>query len=128
MFQNSPAFSSFSVNNLEEAKVFYSDTLGLNVTEISQMGILNIKLANGGEVMIYPKDDHVPATYTVLNFPVQNTEEAVDQLTAKGIVFEQYHSEYLQTDAKGISREGGQSMAWFKDPAGNILSVLKMKK
>lgn len=125
MFKNAHAFTSFSVDDLEEAKKFYGEVLGLNVTEESDMGFLNVKLGSGGEVMIYPKDNHQPATYTVLNFAVDDVEKAVDELIAKGINFEQYPD--FKTNEKGISREWGQEIAWFKDPAGNIISVLKTK-
>jgi len=125
MFKNAKAFSSFSVDDLQKAKKFYGKTLGLNVTEYHDMGILNIKLATGGQVMIYPKDNHVPATYTVLNFPVENVEQAVDALIEKGVQFEIY--EGFDQDEKGISRTMGPTIAWFTDPAGNILSVLEEK-
>ena len=119
------AFSSFSVNDLKKAKEFYLDTLGLKVKE-GEMGILEIHMANGLELMIYPKENHEPASFTVLNFPVNNIEETVDELTKKGVKFESYNNEYIKTDGKGISRaEKGPNIAWFKDPAGNILSVLE---
>lgn len=124
MFKDTKAFSSFSVDNVQNVKQFYSQTLGLNVEEMDDM--LGIHLANGGEVMIYPKPNHTPATFTVLNLPVGDVEAAVDRLTALGVRFEQYDDENLKTDAKGISRgENGPAMAWFKDPAGNILSVME---
>ncbi|HVF69597.1 MAG TPA: VOC family protein [Xanthomonadales bacterium] len=128
MFKYTKAFSSFSVNDLHKAKEFYGKVLGLEVEEYEEMGLLNLKLATGGVVMIYPKgDDHVPAAFTVLNFPIDDVEKAVDTLTEKGVMFEQYTGE-LQTDEKGISRgENGPIIAWFKDPAGNILSVLEEK-
>lgn len=123
MLNNSRAFSSFSVDNLDRAKKFYGETLGLEVKEFKEMGILNIKFAGGAEIMIYPKDNHRPATFTVLNFPVKNVEKTVDELISKGINFEQYKE--FKTDEKGISREWGQEIAWFKDPAGNIISVMR---
>lgn len=123
MINNSHAFSSFSVNDLEKAENFYGKVLELNVKRYDDMGILNIKFSGGGELMIYPKDDHKPATFTVLNFPVEDVEKTVDELISKGITFEQY--EEFKTDEKGISREWGQEIAWFKDPAGNIISVMK---
>jgi predicted enzyme related to lactoylglutathione lyase len=126
MLKDSKAFGSFSTNDIVKAKEFYGQTLGLDVNEVEGMGILNIKFANGGEVMIYPKENHVPATYTVLNFPVDNIGQAVDELTNKGIKFEQYTGQ-IQTDEKGIARDPqGPAMAWFKDPAGNILAVGEM--
>ena len=124
MLQTSKAFSSFSVKNIEEAKSFY-ESIGLK-TKIGEMGILELELEGSENIMLYPKDNHEPATFTVLNFPVNNIDEAVDELISKGIKFEQYDSEYLKTDEKGISRgEQGPKIAWFKDPSGNILSVLE---
>jgi catechol 2,3-dioxygenase-like lactoylglutathione lyase family enzyme len=127
VFKNNQAFSGFSVDDLQKAKQFYSETLGMEAKELQPMGILEIKIANGSRVLIYPKPDHVPATYTVLNFPVKNIDEAVDALTQKGIRFEHYDDENIKTDAKGIARGNGRgpNIAWFKDPAGNILSVLE---
>ncbi|OGH02923.1 MAG: glyoxalase [Candidatus Levybacteria bacterium RIFCSPHIGHO2_01_FULL_37_17] len=125
MFKSSHAFSSFSVSDLVKAKEFYGETLGLNVEEDTEMGMLMLKFAGGGKVMIYTKENHEPAAYTVLNFAVSDVEKAVDELTEKGVVFEQYPD--FKTDEKGISREWGQEIAWFKDPAGNILSILKVK-
>src|SRR5262249_12703697 len=126
MFKNTKAFTSFSVNDLAKTKDFYSKTLGLNVTE-DDMG-LTLHLATGAEIFIYLKENHVPATYTILNFPVANIDQAVDELTAKGIKFEQYTGE-IKTDKKGICRSDSKSecpsIAWFKDPAGNILSILQ---
>jgi predicted enzyme related to lactoylglutathione lyase len=121
----SKAFSGFSVNDIAKARQFYSGTLGLDVSE--NMGLLTLNFADGYKVIIYPKPNHAPATFTVLNFPVDDIETAVDQLSKKGIVFEQYDMPDLKTDKKGIARspEGkGPDIAWFKDPAGNILSVL----
>ena len=126
MLRNSPAFSGFAVNDIKLAKAFYQDTLDLDV-ELGDMGILTLKLAGGSEVIIYPKPDHSAATFTVLNFPVKDIESTVDQLTAKGVKFERYDSAVpdLKPDAKGIYRGKGPTIAWFKDPAGNILSVLE---
>jgi len=123
MFKNTKAVSSFSVDDLQKAKKFYSETLGLDVTEGS-MGILNINLAGGGKIFVYPKPNHTPATFTVLNFPVADVEKTVDELTALGITFEHYDGQ-IKTDEKGIVRGGGPVIAWFKDPAGNVLSVLE---
>lgn len=127
MFKNTPAFSGFSVNNLTEAKKFYADILGVEVEERGAMGI-TLKLHNGYPVFVYPKADHVPATYTNLNFVVENIDQAVDELVAKGITLEHYPN---MTDEKGIARginvNMGPDIAWFKDPAGNILSVLQDK-
>lgn len=122
MFKDSKAFSGFSSNDIPASKRFYGETLGLNVSE--EMGGIGLHLAGGGEVFIYPKDDHVPATFTVLNFPVDDVEAAVHRLTKAGVRFEHY--EELGTDEKGIVRGGeGPTIAWFKDPAGNIISVLE---
>jgi predicted enzyme related to lactoylglutathione lyase len=117
------AFSGYSVDDIPKAKEFYGETLGLEVSEIPETGLLQVGIANGGQVLIYPKHDHKPATFTVLNFPVDDVEEAVDELTKRGVQFEHYEGD-IKTDAKGIARNGGPTLAWFKDPAGNILSVL----
>ncbi len=128
MFKDAAAFSSFSVDDLAKAKQFYGETLGLNVTEDPDMGLLDIKLATGGDVMIYPKDNHTPATFTVLNFPVNNIDKAVDELKSHGVTFESYDNDMIKTDEKGIARdEVGPVVAWFKDPAGNILAVMELK-
>jgi predicted enzyme related to lactoylglutathione lyase len=122
MFKDTPAFSSFSVDDIARAKVFYGDTLGLEVAE--PMGQLSLRLGGGGSVFIYAKPDHTPATFTVLNFRVDNIEQAVGELTRRGIAFEHYPN--MNIDAKGIARgDGGPLIAWFKDPAGNVLSVLQ---
>ena len=128
MFKNTKAFSSFSADDLKKAKQFYGQTLGLEVSETAEG--LGLQIAGGGEVFIYPKPNHEPSTFTVLNFPVDNIEKAVDELTARGVRFESYEGE-LKTDEKGIFRGSAQGagpdIAWFKDPAGNILSVLGKK-
>jgi predicted enzyme related to lactoylglutathione lyase len=118
------AFSGYSVDDIPKAKEFYGSTLGLEVSEIPESGLLQMEIANNGKVLIYPKDNHQPATFTVLNFPVDDVEEVVDELTNRGVQFEHYEGE-IKTDAKGIARNGGPMIAWFKDPAGNILSVLE---
>ena len=125
MFRETKAFSGFSVDDIAKAKTFYGDTLGLNVSE--EHGMLTLHLASGANILIYPKGDaHTPATYTILNFPVSNVDQAVDDLTARGVRFEIYDADDLKTDAKGVVRgSGGPAIAWFKDPAGNILSVLE---
>jgi catechol 2,3-dioxygenase-like lactoylglutathione lyase family enzyme len=123
MFKDSRAFSGFSVNDLEKAKEFYGQTLGLEVTEAN--GLLQLNIAGGTTILVYPKDNHVPATFTILNFPVSDIEQAVDALTARGVRFEHYNTGSLVTDEKGIARDGGPNIAWFTDPAGNILSVLE---
>ncbi len=125
MIKDTKAFSSFSVNDLEKAKVFYQNVLGLEVAE--NHGLLELHIAGSNPVMIYPKPNHVPATFTVLNFPVDDVEKTVDELTQKGVPFEHYDMEQLKTDEKGIARgNGGPTIAWFTDPAGNIISVLEM--
>ncbi|HEX9656737.1 MAG TPA: VOC family protein [Bacteroidota bacterium] len=129
MFKNTKAFSGFSVNDTQKARAFYGQTLGLDVSEDPAMkGLLHLRLAGGGEIMIYPKPDHTPATFTILNFPVDNVEKAVDELTRRGVRFERYDRANLKTDEKGIFHGGGPKIAWFTDPAGNILSVLEAKQ
>ncbi|HUC87123.1 MAG TPA: VOC family protein [Candidatus Saccharimonadales bacterium] len=132
MFKDVAAFSSFAVDDVPKAKEFYGQALGLEVTqrEDMPMPLLNIRLAGGGRVMVYPKDNHTPADFTVLNFSVDNIEEAVDELTKHGVQFEHYSEGPIKTDAKGIARDEdgpGPSIAWFKDPAGNILAVMQEK-
>ncbi len=127
MFKNTKAFSSFSVKDLQKAKEFYSKTLGLEVKD-NPMGIMELQISGSSNIMVYPKPDHEAATFTVLNFSVDDIEKSVDELIAKGIVFEQYDEDELKTDKKGISSNpNGPKIAWFKDPAGNILSVLQQK-
>lgn len=125
MFKDTKAFSGFSVNDIPKAKAFYGQTLGLKVTE--EHGMLTLHLATGGQVLIYPKADHTPATYTILNFPVDDIEQAVAALSSKGVRFEQYDNVTDESGiARGIANQQGPDIAWFKDPAGNILSVLKI--
>jgi catechol 2,3-dioxygenase-like lactoylglutathione lyase family enzyme len=121
MFKDSVAFSGFSTDDLPKAKAFYGDTLGVDVSE--QDGVLALHLGGGHEVIIYPKPNHEPATFTVLNFPVANINQVVDQLNQAGIEIERY--EGFDQDERGIMRDDGRPIAWFKDPAGNILSVLE---
>jgi catechol 2,3-dioxygenase-like lactoylglutathione lyase family enzyme len=121
MFENTKAFSGFAVDDLDAAKKFYGETLGLRISE--HYGLLTLHLAGGRDTLVYPKPDHVPATYTILNFGVDDIDAAVDELVARGVELEKY--EGLGQDAKGINRAGGPYIAWFKDPAGNILAVLK---
>ena len=122
MLKDSQAFSGFAVKDLDAAKAFYGGTLGQDVRD-GPMGIMEIHLAGGATVMVYPKPDHVPATYTILNFPVDDIDKAVDELAARGVNVERFDS--FDQDEKGISRGAGPDIAWFKDPAGNILSVLE---
>jgi predicted enzyme related to lactoylglutathione lyase len=127
MFKNSEAFSSFSSDDIEAAREFYGDVLGLDA-KVAEMGVLRISLSGGGTVMIYPKDDHKPASFTVLNFLVDDIDSAVDRLKQKGIALERYDMGEFKPDEKGIYRGKRQNMgpdiAWFTDPAGNILSVI----
>jgi catechol 2,3-dioxygenase-like lactoylglutathione lyase family enzyme len=124
MLRNSHAFSGFSSNDISKAKEFYGEKLGLEVTE--ENGILRLQLGGGHTVIIYPKENHEPATFTVLNFPVADIEKAVDELAAKGVRFEHYGgTDGPKTDERGIFRDEGPLIAWFADPAGNILSVLE---
>ncbi len=123
MFKNTKAFSGFSVDDIQKAKEFYGQKLGLEVTEAEEG--LGLKIAGGGKVFIYPKPNHQAATFTILNFPVDNIDEAVDQLTKLGVRFEHYDESEIKTDEKGIHRNAGPKIAWFKDPAGNILAVLE---
>jgi catechol 2,3-dioxygenase-like lactoylglutathione lyase family enzyme len=123
MFRESPAYSGFSVDDVQRAREFYEGTLGLEVSE--EYGMLNLRLGGGAHVLVYPKPNHEPATFTVLNFPVANIEKAVDELTRRGVRFEMYDQGEPKTDAKGIMRGQGPPIAWFKDPAGNIFSVIE---
>lgn len=122
MFRETKAFSGFSVNDIPAARQFYGEVLGLDARESNDM--LELHVAGGNAVLVYPKEDHEPATFTVLNFPVRDIEQAVDELTSRGVQFERYPGSEMETDEKGIFRGGGPLIAWFKDPAGNVLSVL----
>ena len=125
MFKDTKAFSGFSVDDIEKARAFYEQTLGLEVSELN--GLLNLHLGGGSNVLAYPKENHEPATFTILNFPVDDIDQAVDELKKRGVSFEMYDEPDLRTDDKGIARDGGPNIAWFKDPAGNILSVLELE-
>ncbi len=120
MFANTKAFSGFSVDDIPAAKEFYENILGLDVGE--ENGMLHLQTAGDRDTLVYPKPDHSPATFTILNVPVVNTDTAVDELTSRGVTFERYPI----ADDKGIMRDGGPPIAWFKDPAGNILSVIQL--
>ena len=124
MLADSAAFSGFAVPDIEAARQFYGDTLGLR-TEVNQEmgGMLTLHLGGGKDVLVYPKPDHTPATYTVLNFPVDDVDRVVDGLTERGVRFERY--EGFDQDEKGIARGQGPDIAWFTDPAGNVFSVLE---
>ena len=121
MFGNTKAFSGFAVDDLEAARKFYSESLGLDTSE--QYGLLTLHLAGGRDTLVYPKPDHQPASYTILNFQVDDIDAAVDELARRGVSLERY--EGMGQDEKGINRAGGPYIAWFKDPAGNILAVLQ---
>jgi predicted enzyme related to lactoylglutathione lyase len=121
MFENTRAFSGFSVDDLEAAKKFYGEVLGLKTSE--QYGLLTLHLAGGRDTLVYPKPDHAPATYTILNFAVDDIDAAVDELISRGVELEKYDG--LGQDDKGVNRAGGPYIAWFKDPAGNVLAVLQ---
>jgi len=126
MFKDKQAFSSFSVDDLQKAKNFYGRTLGLEVTESYGGRLLELHVSGGTSIWVYPKVNHTPATFTILNFPVDNLEQAVDDLTARGVHFEIYNEGDVKTDERGISLSNeGPKIAWFKDPAGNVLSVLE---
>ncbi len=121
MFRDSSAFSGFSVDDIGAARAFYADRLGLEVSE--ENGMLTLHLGGGGRVIIYPRPNHAPATYTVLNFPVDDIDAAVDALTDAGVSLDRYDG--FDQDERGIMRDNGPAIAWFTDPAGNILSVLQ---
>jgi predicted enzyme related to lactoylglutathione lyase len=121
MFENTRAFSGFAVDDLAAARQFYGETLGVRTSE--QYGLLTLHLAGGRDTLVYPKPDHQPATYTILNFQVDDIDAAVDELARRGVHIERY--EGLGQDDKGINRAGGPYIAWFKDPAGNVLAVLQ---
>jgi catechol 2,3-dioxygenase-like lactoylglutathione lyase family enzyme len=123
IFKDAKAFSSFSVNDMKKAREFYGEILGLGVTE-TQEG-LELHLTGGNTIFMYPKPNHTPASFTVLNFPVNNVEEAVDELVNAGLRLEHYELPELKTDKRGIAKGPGMKIAWFKDPAGNILSVIE---
>jgi catechol 2,3-dioxygenase-like lactoylglutathione lyase family enzyme len=124
MLRESKAFSGFSVPDISQAKAFYGETLGLDVSESD--GMLTLHLAGGASVLVYPKPNHTAATFTILNFPVDSVDRAVEELTKRGVRFEIYDLPGLKTDRRGIARGEGPTIAWFKDPAGNILSVLEV--
>lgn len=119
MFENTKAFSGFSVDDIVTAKRFYGEKLGIRVSEDN--GMLRLHLAGDRDTIVYPKPNHVPAEFTILNFPVEKIEPVVDELVSRGVVFEHYD----WVDERGINRHGGPLIAWFKDPAGNVLSVIQ---
>jgi catechol 2,3-dioxygenase-like lactoylglutathione lyase family enzyme len=124
MLADSKAFSGFAVDDLDKARQFYGETLGLKTSMLDEEnGVLSLHLAGDRDTLIYQKPDFTPATYTILNFPVEDVDKAVDELSARGVRFEKYDG--FDQDEKGIARGPGPVIAWFKDPAGNILSVLE---
>ena len=124
MFENTKAFSSFSVDDVPEAKEFYSETLGLKVSEENEpMSMLQLHITGDRDILVYLKLDHTPATFTILNFPVDDIDKVVDELAERGVRFERYDG--FDMDVKGIFRGGGPYIAWFKDPAGNVVFVLQ---
>jgi catechol 2,3-dioxygenase-like lactoylglutathione lyase family enzyme len=123
MFTTDRAFSGFSVDDIDAARSFYRDTLGLETVD-DDMGFFSLRLASGASVFVYPKPNHEPASFTILNFPTDDVEAAVDELNARGVTTKIYRDDELKTDAKGIQRGHGPTIAWFRDPAGNVLSVL----
>ena len=127
IFTKAPLFASFAVKDLDPARQFYGGTLGLDVRDDKEMGIFAIHAPDNSRVMVYPKPDHKPANFTVLNLQVRNIDEAVDALKSAGVKFEHYDTADMKTDAKGVVRgeKGGPSIAWFQDPSGNIVSVLE---
>ena len=122
MFKNTKAFSGFAVDDVDKAREFYADTLGIEVSE--ENGLLTLHIAEDRPTLVYPRPNHTPAEYTILNFPVDDIDQAVDDLTARGVQFERY--EGFDQDERGIMRGEGPPIAWFKDPAGNVLSVIKL--
>ena len=122
MFNDTKAFSGFAVDDVAAAREFYGDTLGLDVSE--ENGLLTLQIAGDRPTLVYPREDHTPAEYTILNFPVDDIDAAVDELTARGVEFERYDG--FGQDERGIMREQGPPIAWFKDPAGNVLAVLQL--
>jgi catechol 2,3-dioxygenase-like lactoylglutathione lyase family enzyme len=125
MFTPSRAFSGFSIDDVDAARTFYGETLGMTVTD-NEMGFLELRLDSGARILAYSKSNHEPASFTILNFEVDDVEAAVDDLNARGVVTKIYgDDDGLHTDEKGIARGGGPDIAWFRDPAGNVLAVLK---
>ena len=125
MFANTKAYSEFAVDDLQKAREFYGETLGLKTSSEEGAPLMTLHLAGDRATLVYEQPDSTPASYTILNFPVDDIDKAVDELGARGVRFERYDG--FEQDEKGISREGGPYIAWFKDPAGNVLSVLQEK-
>lgn len=125
MFESTKAFSGFAVDDVDRAREFYGETLGLRTADEGD-GLLILQIAGERDTLVYPKPDHTPADYTILNFPVDDIEAAVDELTRRGVAFERYEGTELEIDEKGVFRGEGPLIAWFRDPAGNILSVIEL--
>ena len=125
MFTQTQAFSGFSVDDMGRAREFYGDTLGIEIEDVPPHGLLRLKIEGGNPTLIYPKEDHEPASFTILNFPVADVEGTVAALRERGVEFERYEGTQMETDEQGIFRGGGPLIAWFKDPAGNVLSVVE---
>ncbi len=125
MFTQTQAFSGFSVDDIERAREFYGDTLGLEIEELPPHGLLRLRIEGGNPTLVYPKEDHEPASFTILNFPVADVEGTVAALRERGVEFERYEGTPMETDEQGVFRGGGPLIAWFKDPAGNVLSVVE---
>jgi predicted enzyme related to lactoylglutathione lyase len=124
MFANAKATNGFAVDDIEAAKRFYGETLEIGIAELSEeFGLISLQLPDGRDTLVYEKPDFAPATYTILNFEVDDVDAAVEELSSRGVSFERYPD--FEQDEKGIARGPGPSIAWFKDPAGNILSVLQ---
>jgi predicted enzyme related to lactoylglutathione lyase len=128
MFRQTKAFSGYSVNDLQKARQFYGEILEMEVSQSEEMPVLHLNIYGGYEVILYEKPNHQPATFTVLNFPVKNIEETVKALKSKGVQFESYDWPGFKTDPDNIMRGNGPTIAWFTDPAGNILSVIETEK
>ena len=126
MFRNTKAFSGFSVDDTDRARRFYAETLGLRVSEGPEPGLLVLHIAGDRDTIVYTKSDHTPASFTILNFPVADIEDAIDELAGRSVQFERYEGTEMETDDKGIFRGGGPKIAWFKDPAGNVMSVIQV--
>ncbi len=125
MFTQTQAFSGFSVDDMDRAREFYGDTLGIEIEDVAPHGLLRLNVEGGNPTLVYPKEDHEPASFTILNFPVADVEGTVAALRERGVEFERYEGTQMETDEHGIFRGGGPLIAWFKDPAGNVLSVVE---
>ncbi len=125
MFAHTKAFSGFSVDDIDRAREFYGGILGIEIEELPPHGLLSLRIEGGNPTMVYPKEGHEPATFTILNFPVADVEGTVAALRERGVEFERYEGTPMETDEQGVFRGGGPLIAWFKDPAGNVLSVVE---